>query len=108
MAGDPGIEFLEGLTPAAGGVAERLILIVSSHTAFDAAIKWRQLTFAVDGHFDHWLCAVAAKSRQTRLTLHFGALLDDPADSSRQRATTSAESAIARRATSMKAWCATC
>jgi hypothetical protein len=79
MATDPNTEFLEHLTPGAREVAERLILIVTSHAAFDVAIKWRQLTFAVDGDFDHWVCAVAATARQTRLAFHFGAWLDDPA-----------------------------
>jgi hypothetical protein len=58
-------------------VAEHLISIVKRHSKLDAAIKWRQLTFAVDGDFDHWICAVAGTSRQARLTFHFGALLDD-------------------------------
>jgi hypothetical protein len=60
-------------------VAERVILIVRAHPTFDAAIKWRQLTFAVDGDFDHWICAVAATKRQVHLTFHFGSLLDDRA-----------------------------
>lgn len=79
MAGDPRSAYLDGLTPAVRPVAERLIAIVTSQAEFDIAIKWRQLTFAVDGDFDHWVCAVAASARQARLTFHFGAWLDDPA-----------------------------
>jgi hypothetical protein len=54
-------------------------MVVTRHAALDAATKWRQLTFALDSDFDHWICAVAATSRQVRLVFHFGALLDDPA-----------------------------
>lgn len=52
VAGDPAAEFLDGLTPEVRDIAERLILIVRSQADFDVAIKWRQLTFAVDGDFD--------------------------------------------------------
>jgi hypothetical protein len=53
-------------------------MVVTRHAALDAAMKWRQLTFALDNDFDHWICAVAATSRQARFVFHFGALLDDP------------------------------
>jgi hypothetical protein len=79
VADDPITTFLEGLTATVRDVAERLILIVMSQSSFDVAIKWRQLTFAVDGDFDHWICAVAATSRQARLTFHFGSMLRDSA-----------------------------
>lgn len=78
MGSDPGAEFLGGLTPQVRGTAERLVAIISAYASFDVAIKWRQLTFAVDEDFDHWVCAVAASSRQVRLTFHFGAWLDAP------------------------------
>ncbi len=77
---EPTTEFLNGLTPSVRDTAARLIQIASSHAAFDVAIKWRQLTFAVDGDFDHWVCAVAATSRQARLAFHFGAWLEDRAE----------------------------
>ncbi len=76
---DPVAEYLSGLTPAVRKVAEHLAVIVKGHSRLDPAIKWRQLTFALDGDFDHWICAVAGTSRQARLTFHFGALLDDVA-----------------------------
>ena len=58
MADDPATEYVTSVTPLARETAERLILIIARHAAFDAAIKWRQLTFALDGDFDHWICAV--------------------------------------------------
>ena len=79
MAGDPNADFLDGLAPAVRSTAERVIAIVTAQHPFDVAIKWRQLTFAVDNDFDHWICAVAATSRRARLVFHFGAWLDDPA-----------------------------
>lgn len=42
------------------------------------AIKWRRLTFTVDGNWHHWLCATAVTKRGVSLMFHKGALLDDP------------------------------
>jgi hypothetical protein len=79
VALDPTTEFLNSLAPGARDVAERLIVIITDRSAFDVAIKWRQLTFAVAGDFDHWICAVAATTRGANLTFHFGSMLSDPA-----------------------------
>jgi hypothetical protein len=46
----------------------------------DEAVKWRRLTFTVDGDWHHWLCAVAASTKGVALMFHKGALLDDPAN----------------------------
>lgn len=43
------------------------------------AIKWRRLTFTVNGDWHHWLCAVAVTRRAVSLLLHKGSLLADPA-----------------------------
>ena len=51
--------------------------IVQAHATLDAAIRWGQLTFAVDNDFDHWICAVAASRNRVNLTFHFGSLLSD-------------------------------
>ena len=60
------VEWLAGRVHAAGkGVAE--------------AIKWRRLTFTVDGNWHHWLCAVAVTRGAVSLVFHKGSLLDDPA-----------------------------
>ena len=59
--------------------AERLAeLVHAAHPGVQEALKWRRLTFTVDGNWHHWLCAVAA-SKAVSLTFHKGALLDDPA-----------------------------
>lgn len=44
----------------------------------DEAIKWNRLTFTAGGDWHHWVCAVAATKRGVSLSLHKGALLDDP------------------------------
>jgi hypothetical protein len=43
------------------------------------AVKWRRLTFTVDGNWHHWLCAVAVTKRSVDLVFHKGSLLSDPA-----------------------------
>lgn len=61
------VEWLAGRVHAAGkDVAE--------------AIKWRRLTFTVDGNWHHWLCAVAVTGGAVSLVFHKGSLLEDPAD----------------------------
>lgn len=42
------------------------------------AIKWRRLTFTVEGNWHHWLCAVSVTRGGVGLMLHKGALLHDP------------------------------
>jgi hypothetical protein len=51
----------------------------AAHDGIDEALKWRRLTFTVDGNWHHWLCAVAASKQAVSLTFHKGALLNDPA-----------------------------
>jgi hypothetical protein len=80
VADDPIPGFLNGLTSGSREVAERLTGIVSEHAKLDAAIKWRQLTFAAGGDFDHWICAVAPTKRGANLVFHFGSMLTDSAD----------------------------
>jgi hypothetical protein len=60
------VDWLVGRVHAAGG-------------GIDEAIKWRRLTFTVDGNWHHWLCAVAVAPRGVSLVFHKGSLLDDPA-----------------------------
>ncbi|BCK54635.1 DUF1801 domain-containing protein [Nocardia wallacei] len=77
MDQDPIKTFLDGLTPQTRPVAERAVAVIATHRRFDAGIRWRQLTFAVDNDFDHWICAVAATANRVSVAFHFGALLDD-------------------------------
>ncbi len=77
VAGQPIHGFLSGLTPSIRPIAERIVSVVQAHAPLDAAIKWGQLTFAVDNDFEHWICAVAASKQRVNLTFHFGSLLRD-------------------------------
>lgn len=45
----------------------------------DQAIKWKRLTFTLNGDWHHWLCAVAVTNECVRLVFHKGSLLEDPA-----------------------------
>ncbi|MCT7658997.1 DUF1801 domain-containing protein [Mycobacterium deserti] len=78
MVGDPRTEFLQHHKPAVRDAAERLIATITGCARFDEAIKWRQLTFAIDSDFDHWVCAVSATATHARVAFHFGTWLDDP------------------------------
>jgi hypothetical protein len=69
--------YLTPLTPELRAIATRVIETVSTRARFDVAVKWRQLTFALDDDFDHWICAVAAGKKQVQLKFHFGSMLDD-------------------------------
>jgi hypothetical protein len=73
-------EFLRALDPRSRVLADVIVQIVEAAADFDVAIKWRQLTFAIGGDFDHWVCAIAATKKQVNLTFHFGSLLTDRAN----------------------------
>ena len=79
MTGDVVKGFLAELAPATRATVEKVIAAIRAESELDAAIKWRQLTFAVDNDFDHWICAVAPTKRRVTLTFHFGRLLRDDA-----------------------------
>jgi hypothetical protein len=75
MASNPIENFLAGLTSETRPVAERVIESVVRHRKWAVGMKWRQLTFALDGDFDNWVCAVAANRQRVNLAFHYGALL---------------------------------
>jgi hypothetical protein len=59
------VKWLAGLVHAAAETVEQ-------------AIKWRRLTFTVDGNWHHWLCAIAVTAEGVNLMFHKGSLLGDP------------------------------
>ncbi len=60
-------------------IVEWLVRIIEgSGPPLDAAVKWRQLTFAQQGDFHHWICAIAVTKNGAALRFHFGGLLEDP------------------------------
>lgn len=59
--------------------ARKLIgLIHSSFPALDAAIKWQQYTFGMNGDFHYWIAALKHTQKGIMLYFHYGGLLDDP------------------------------
>jgi hypothetical protein len=75
MASNSIANFLADLTPETRPVAERVIESILEHRKWFVGIKWRQLTFAMAGDFDNWVCAVGANRQRVSLVLHYGALL---------------------------------
>ncbi len=72
-------DFAESATAEQRRIVERLVdLIERSRPPLDAAVKWRQLTFARQGDFHHWICAIAIRKNSVDLIFHFGGLLDNP------------------------------
>ena len=84
MTGDLIDNFLTGLEPTPRAIAARVITSIHEYSQLTVGIKWRQLTFAVDDDFDHWICAVAANPQCVRLVFHFGSMLDDRAVCSKE------------------------
>ena len=75
MASNPIDNFLAGLAPGTRPVAERVIEAIPRHREWAVGMKWRQLTFALAGDFDNWVCAVGANHHRVHLVFHYGALL---------------------------------
>jgi hypothetical protein len=72
-------EFSTGQDEDVRATVGRLVdAIERSGISLDRAIKWRRLTFAVDGDFRHWICGIDVTRRGVVLQLHFGSLLRDP------------------------------
>jgi len=72
-------EFMQGLTPEFAEIVTRLMSTIdSSPVRLDAAIKWKQLTFALQGDFHHWICAISITKKSVGLVFHYGGLLSDP------------------------------
>lgn len=73
-------EFIQSASPDFAAIAR--LIDAAIHAAglnLSRAVKWGQLTYARDGDFHHWICAVRLTKNYVGLTFHFGGLLDDPA-----------------------------
>ena len=69
--------FTAGLTPGFSRAVTRLDETIH-RAALDSAIKWRQLTYAVEGDFHYWFCAINVTKKHVTLRFHFGSMLEDP------------------------------
>jgi hypothetical protein len=77
-------EFLASARPDPAPIVVAIDAAIRAAAPLQSAIKWRQLTYGVDGDFHHWICAIAVTKKQATLTFHFGALLADPEGAFRQ------------------------
>ncbi|HOX41826.1 MAG TPA: DUF1801 domain-containing protein [bacterium] len=72
-------EFTTNLDSKAVEIVEKLAGVIASvDSQLTSDIKWRQLTFALEGDYHHWICAIAVTKKSVNLVFHFGGLLDDP------------------------------
>ena len=71
--------FISGLAPEFSQTVTQLDQSIHSAATLDSAIKWRQLTYAVDGDYHYWICAINVTKKLVTLRFHFGSLLSDPA-----------------------------
>lgn len=70
--------FLENVRPEFREIAQRLHSIVQSvSNRLQYSIKWKKLTYAIDGDFHHWVCAISITKSNVGLVYHFGGLLND-------------------------------
>lgn len=72
-------DYLAGVDPAAVPLSRALdAAIRAAHPAFDVAIKYRLLMYALHRDWRHWVCAVDARTSGVGLRFLYGVLLDDP------------------------------
>ncbi len=73
-------EFTKNARPEFKKIIEQLDRILeSSGEQLEAALKWKQLTYAYRADFHHWICGICITKKAVGLAFHFGGLLDDPA-----------------------------
>jgi hypothetical protein len=70
--------FLGSVDPAIAPLVGALDAAISeSGAGLDRAVKWKQLVYAKDHDFHHWICAVAPSRKKVSLRFHFGGLMSD-------------------------------
>ncbi len=72
-------EFTQTAKPEFKQIVEGIdAAVAASGCKLDRAVKWGQLTYARDGDFHHWICAIKITKQFVGLNFHFGGLLADP------------------------------
>lgn len=51
--------------------------ILACNEYLNCEIKWRQLVFAVNDDFHHWICSINPTKKYVGLNFHFGSYLTD-------------------------------
>jgi hypothetical protein len=72
--------YLDGLDPETAAAVRVLHeAVVATHPAFDVAVKYRMLTYAIGADWRRWVCAIDAHPRKgIGLRFLYGVLLPDP------------------------------
>jgi hypothetical protein len=71
--------YLAGVDAAAAPLVVALDEAVrKAHPAFDVAIKYRLLMYALHGDWRAWVCAIDARKKSVCLRFLYGVMLDDP------------------------------
>lgn len=71
-------DFIADASQAYREIVQKIIaLALLINPDLDFAIKWKQLTCALNGDFHHWLFAMRLNKKAVSLTFHFGGLLRD-------------------------------
>jgi hypothetical protein len=71
--------FTKNASPEFRKIVEKLVEVLeNSSEQIDAALKWKQLTYAYRSDFHHWICGINITKQAVGLSFHFGGLLDDP------------------------------
>jgi hypothetical protein len=83
VSGSAREEFVAGIEPRFVALVLALDEAVrSTGIAFDVAVRYRMLTYALGGDFAHWICAIDATPRRSGrdvcIRFLFGYLLTDP------------------------------
>lgn len=52
--------------------------IIEAHPAFDVAIKYRMLSYAIGADWKTWTCAIGTSTKVVSLRFLYGVILDDP------------------------------
>ncbi len=70
-------EYLKTIRPEVVPLVEAIDAVLSGEVGLEPAIKWKQPTYAFQGDYHHWICAVAVTKKGVSLRFHFGSLLQD-------------------------------
>ena len=72
------VEFIENADLKHQEIIRKLIeIVIESNPELACAIKWQQLTFALNNDFHHWICAIKKTKSSVNLNFHFGSYLID-------------------------------
>jgi len=70
--------YIEGVDPKFKGIIKKLNeIIIRPGNNFNIAIKWDQLTIALNNDFHHWLFAINQTKNYVSLVFHYGSMLND-------------------------------